>query len=191
MTEKPITIVSGLPRSGTSMMMQILEAGGIPPLTDNVRKADDDNPRGYYELEAVKKTKEGAAWLEGAPGKAVKMVHLLLYDLPPHLKYRVIYIERDIREVIASQNRMLDRMGKERGGLSDAQTARVFQEQVDALKRWLAAAKNFKVLFVSYNDLIAGGRGTLAAINAFLGGGLDVEAMARIVDPTLYRQRKA
>jgi len=191
MTGKPITIVSGLPRSGTSMMMQILEAGGIPPLTDNARKADDDNPRGYYELEAVKKTKEDASWLEGAPGRAVKMVHLLLYDLPPHLTYRVIYIERDIREVIASQNRMLDRMGKERGGLSDARTARVFQEQVDALKRWLDAAKNFKVLFVSYNDLIAGGKGTLAAINEFLGGGLDVEAMARIVDPTLYRQRRA
>ena len=191
MTEKPIIIVSGLPRSGTSMMMQILEAGGIPPLTDSIRKADDDNPRGYYELEAVKKTKEDASWLAGAPGRAVKMVHLLLYDLPPHLRYRVIYIERDIREVIASQNRMLDRMGKDRGGLSDAQTARVFQEQVDALKRWLAGRENFQVLFVSYNELIAGGRGTLAALNAFLGGGLDVEAMVRIVDPTLYRQRKA
>lgn len=191
MSEKPITIVSGLPRSGTSMMMQIVVAGGIPALTDDVRRADEDNPKGYYELEAVKKTKEDSSWLDEASGKVVKMVHLLLYDLPPERSYRVIYTERNIDEVLASQNRMLDRMDKSGGGLTDEQTGRVFKEQVTRLKKWLAGRDNFKVLYVSYNELIQGSKETVEKINEFLGGGMDTEAMSRVVDPSLYRQRRA
>lgn len=191
MAEKPITIVSGLPRSGTSMMMQMLAAGGIPPLTDEIRKADVDNPRGYYELEAVKKTKEDPSWLNEAPGRVVKMVHLLLYDLPPDRRYRVIFIERTIGEVLASQKKMLDRLGKKDDSLSDEQLVRVFSDQLDKLKAWLAERDNFDVFYVKYNDVIKGSKEIVERINEFVGGGLDVEAMFGVVDPSLYRQRKA
>src|SRR5262249_18507392 len=86
----PILIVSGLPRSGTSMMMRMIVAAGVSPLTDSARAPDEDNPLGYFELEAVKKTRENAAWLADAPGKAVKVVHVLLKDLPPSYSYRVV-----------------------------------------------------------------------------------------------------
>jgi hypothetical protein len=191
MADKPITIVSGLPRSGTSMMMQMLAAGGIPPLTDEIRKADVDNPRGYYELEAVKKTKEDPSWLNEAAGRVVKMVHLLLYDLPPDRRYRVIFIERNIDEVLASQKKMLERLGKADETLSDEQLARVFSGQLDDLKAWLAGRDNFEVFYVRYNDLIKGSREIVERINEFLGGGLDADAMFGVVDPSLYRQRKA
>src|SRR5574337_153211 len=99
-----ITIVSGLPRSGTSMMMQMLHRGGIPAVTDEIRSADEDNPKGYYEFEPVKKTKEDASWLARAGGKVVKMVYRLLYDLPGDYAYHVVFMRRNLREVIASQN---------------------------------------------------------------------------------------
>ena len=104
-----VTLVSGLPRSGTSMMMQMLHAGGIPAVTDNIRLADKDNERGYYELEAVKRTKDDASWLRDAPGKAVKVIYLLLYDLPTDYTYRVIFMNRNLDEVLASQRAMLER----------------------------------------------------------------------------------
>ena len=107
-----LTIVSGLPRSGTSMMMRMLDAGGIPALTDHVRAADPSNPNGYYEYEPIKKTKEDPSWLPAAIGMAVKMVHVLLLDLPLSYAYRVLFMQRDIEEVIESQNRMLERLGK-------------------------------------------------------------------------------
>src|SRR6516225_5664390 len=91
-----IIIVSGLPRSGTSLMMQMLDNGGVPVVTDNIRTADTDNPRGYYEFERVKKIKQDASWLPATRGKAVKMVSQLLYDLPPSEKYRIIFLERDL-----------------------------------------------------------------------------------------------
>lgn len=190
MEDKPIVIVSGLPRSGTSMMMQIITAGGIPPLTDDIRKADEDNPKGYYEFEAVKKTRQDPSWLDGAPGRVVKMVHLLLYDLPPDRQYHVVYTERRIEEVIASQNRMLERMGKAGGDVSDDQAARIFAKQIEDLKAWLAKQANFKVLYVDYNELVQGNRDMVERINDFLGGGLDREAMFGVIDPALYRQRK-
>src|SRR5262249_30630691 len=102
-----IIIVSGLPRSGTSLMMQMLDGGGVPVLTDNIRAADTDNPRGYYEFEPVKATKRDATWLPAARGKAVKMVSQLLYHLPPGETYRVLFLERDLEEVLASQEKML------------------------------------------------------------------------------------
>ena len=108
---KFITIVSGLPRSGTSMMMRMLEAGGMPVITDNLRTADDDNPRGYFEFEPAKKTKDDPSWLNAAEGKAVKMIYKLLYDLPDRLEYRVLIMRRNMQEVLTSQRKMLDRMG--------------------------------------------------------------------------------
>ena len=97
-----IIVVSGLPRSGTSLMMQMLERGGVEVVTDNIRTADTDNPRGYYEFEQVKKIKGDASWLPGTRGKALKMVSQLLYELPASERYRIIFMERDLDETILS-----------------------------------------------------------------------------------------
>src|SRR5436190_8775031 len=107
-----IIVVSGLPRSGTSLMMQLLDAGGVEVVTDNLRSADADNPRGYYEFEKVKQVKRDASWLPGVRGKAVKMVSQLLLDLPPTERYRVVFMERDFEEMLDSQERMLRRLGR-------------------------------------------------------------------------------
>lgn len=188
--DEVVTIVSGLPRSGTSLMMQMIAAGGIPPLTDEVRTADEDNPRGYYEYEPVKKTKEDPSWLEQARGKVVKMVYRLLHDLPKGYHYRVVFTLRKLEEVIASQNVMLQRRQKAGGGLSDEKLREVFAAEIDRTRQWLAEQPNFEVLYVDYNELIRDPAPQVARINEFLGGQLDTAAMAAAVDPTLYRQRR-
>lgn len=185
-----VTIVSGLPRSGTSMAMRILSEGGITPLIDEIRKADEDNPRGYYEFEPVKQTKKDASWLRKAPGMVVKMVYRLLYDLPGDYQYRVVFMKRRLEEVIASQNVMLDRLGKAGGGLSDDQLMPTFRKEIEKVETWLASQPNFKTLYVDYNQVLADGSGPVHAINDFLGGDLDTKKMLAVVDPKLYRQRK-
>jgi len=184
-----VTIVSGLPRSGTSMMMRMLDAGGLPALTDHVRKADADNPRGYFEFEPVKKTKEDPSWLDQAGGRAVKMVYRLLYDLPPGREYRIIFMRRRIEEVVASQDVMLSRRGRQGGDLSHEKLVGLFEQQLAEFDAWAGRQPSFKVLYVSYNDTLANPAATVQAVNAFLGGGLDVAAMSRVVEPELYRQR--
>lgn len=185
-----VTIVSGLPRSGTSMMMRMLEAGGLPVLVDNLRAADDDNPRGYYEFEPVKKTKEDPSWLREAPGKVVKMVYRLLYDLPADYSYRVVFMRRKLEEVLASQQVMLSRMGKAGGALEDEQAAALFRSQLTKYEQWVARQPNFAVLDVSYNDLLESPAEPARQINAFLGGTLDEAAMRQVVEPQLYRNRR-
>jgi hypothetical protein len=186
---EPITIVSGLPRSGTSMMMRMLEAAGVPPLTDHVRKPDEDNPLGYYEFEAVKQTKKDASWLQQAAGKTVKMVYRLLYDLPPDHRYRVVFMRRKLEEVIASQDVMLGRRGRRADTLSRDRLRGLFEEQLHEFERWVARQPNFQILDVSYNDVLADPRAAAQAVNQFLGGAFNVEAMAKVVEPLLYRQR--
>jgi hypothetical protein len=184
-----VIIVSGLPRSGTSMMMKALEAGGIEPIIDHIRKADEDNPKGYYEFEPVKKTKEDASWLTMATGKVVKMVYRLLYDLPADYQYRVVFTKRDLREVLASQAKMLDRSGKSGGGITDEQMQALFTAELNKCEKWLAEQPNFQVLYINHRDMINDGLTQAQKINDFLGGGLDADAMAAVVDPDLYRNR--
>lgn len=184
-----ITIVSGLPRSGTSMMMKALEAGGIEPVVDHIRRADEDNPKGYYEFEPVKKTKEDASWLKEAAGKVVKMVYRLLYDLPADYQYRVIFTLRDLKEVLASQSKMLQRSGKAGGGITDEQMEALFTSELDKCGKWLAEQSNFKVLYINHRDMINDGFSQAQKINDFLDSGLDTNAMAAVVDPALYRNR--
>ena len=183
-----LTIVSGLPRSGTSLMMKMLEAGGLPVLVDNVREADLDNPKGYYEFEPVKALKADSSWVAGARGKAVKMVYLLLMDLPSHQEYRILFMRRNIEEVLASQRAMLDRMGKA-APLEDAKMAALFRDQLAKFDAWVKGRPNFRVLDVSHHGLVTDAPPILAEVDRFLGGGLDVDAMARVVEPTLYRNR--
>ena len=184
-----VTIVSGAPRSGTSMMMRMLAAGGLEPLTDNIRAPDRDNPNGYFEFEPVKRTKEDPSWVPSATGRAVKMVHLLLRDLPPAGPYRVVLMRRKLDEMVASQRRMLERLGRDPGALSDERRAQIFAAQLDDAERWLAAQPGFTWMRVDYNAMVADPRPHLERLSAFLGGGLDVDRMAAIVDPDLYRNR--
>ena len=191
MIEKPfVTIVSGLPRSGTSMMMRMLEAGGLPAITDAVRAADVDNPRGYYEFEPAKKTKEDASWLEGADGKGVKMVYQLLYDLPSDRSYRVLFMRRAIEEVLDSQRAMLSRLGRDDGGIPDQKMAALFRSQLSKFDAWALGQSHLTRLDVDYNRMVADPRPSAESVVEFLGGGLDVEAMVAVVEPGLYRNRR-
>lgn len=186
---RPIYVVSGLPRSGTSMMMRMLAAGGIPPLQDGVRTADEDNLRGYYELEAVKKTRQDPSWLDDAPGRAVKVISQLLFDLPDAHRYRVVFMRRHLDEVLASQRTMLDRRG-EQDDAADLEMKQTFVSHLAQVEQLLRDAAHIDALFVSYNRLLAEPRPQIARITTFLDSALDVEAMAAVVEPALYRQRK-
>ena len=178
-----VIVVSGLPRSGTSMMMKMLIAGGLPALTDGLRGADENNPKGYFELEQVKQLPGGdTGWVQAARGKVVKVISYLLESLPAEVSYRVIFMQRDLDEVLASQKRMLDRDGKPEGSANDEQMADLYKKHLTQVEAWLARQANMQVLFVSYNGVMQSGAEAAERVNRFLGGGLDTEAMAAVVD---------
>ena len=185
-----LTIVSGLPRSGTSMMMRMLERGGMKVLIDDNRPPDEDNPRGYYEFEAVKKTKDNTDWLAGSDGCAVKMVYRLLYDLPQDHNYRVLFMHRKLEEVLASQRTMLQRNGATNDSESDEQMARLFIAELDAFAKWVARQQHIRMIDVDYNRILREPRGELDKVKEFLGVELDVVAMSDVIDESLYRNRK-
>ena len=187
-TNELITVVSGLPRSGTSMLMQMLAAAGYPCLIDSVRRADADNPRGYFEYEKVKRLRRDCSWLPEAKGKAVKIITQLIPFLPPRFNYRIIFMERDISEVLASQRRMLQRQGKSGGNLADAQLHQIFERQVLEVKQMLVQ-RDIPTLDVAYSDALQHAMKVAEKIQAFLSESLDVGAMAAVIDPNLYRQR--
>ena len=144
-----------------------------------------------YEFEAVKQTDGEHDWLKTASGKSVKMIYRLLYSLPGDYQYRVLFMRRKIDEVLASQKKMLDRNGK--GGespVSDEQMAAMFRGQLQKFEKWVAEQPNFQLIDVDYNAMLADPREQVAKINAFLGGGLDTQAMTQVVNPDLYRNRK-
>jgi hypothetical protein len=186
-----IVVVSGLPRSGTSMMMKMLEAGGIPPITDELRTADSDNPKGYYEFERVKQMDKGdVAWVPQARGKVVKVISALLKHLPPQYEYRVIFLRRHMSEILASQRKMLINRGEDPDKLDDAQMAMLFERHVQQVEQWLAKQPNFKVLYVHYSDVMADPLTAAVNMQRFLGRDMDVHAMAQVADPNLYRNRE-
>ncbi len=184
-----ITLVSGLPRSGTSMMMKMLEAGGLGVLIDNIRTADEDNPKGYYEFERVKKIETDKAWLPEARGKVVKMISALLKHLPDGYEYRIVFMRRRIEEVLASQKQMLVRRGKPTDATSDAKMAEFFAKHLTQVEAWIASHPNVRALDVSYNAMVEDPGPHVARINAFLGGDLDEARMTEVVAAALYRQR--
>lgn len=188
---EPIVVVSGLPRTGTSMMMQMLAAGGIEPLTDGRRPPDDDNPEGYLEYGPVKDLEHAAdrSWLYDARGRAVKIIAFLLEHLPETHDYRVVFMNRKLDEVLASQATMLDRLDETDG----TEDARMRQHYVDLLARtrtMLAHRPHFDVHHVRYSEVVADPLGGAREVDRFLGGRLDVEAMAAVVNPDLYRNRR-
>jgi len=186
---KPVIIVSGLPRSGTSMMMKMLEAGGVALVIDGVRTADEDNPKGYYEFERVKQLDKGdVEWVAEAQGKAVKVISALLEHLPPEYEYKVLFMNRKMPEVLASQRKMLERRG-EKSEISDEKLAELLSKHVQQVKAWLARQPNFEMLDLDYNAMLVDPEPWVDQITAFLGGELNARAMAQVVDPNLYRNR--
>lgn len=186
-----IIVVSGLPRSGTSMMMKMLEAGGLEILTDNLREADSNNPKGYYEFERVKQLKDGDFdWLPDAIGKVVKIVTGLITFLPDEHNYKVVFMQRDLNEVLSSQKKMLGRLGKADDKIPDDRMAKIYQEHLKQVNGWIDKQPNMEVLKVNYNTMVVDPVDSLKAINAFLGKKMDVETMADVVDKKLYRERK-
>jgi len=184
-----IVVVSGLPRSGTSMMMKMLEAGGVEGMTDGIREADEDNPEGYFEFEPVKRLKEGSAWLAEARGKGIKVISRLLRDLPGGYLYKVIFMRREMGEVLASQRAMLVRRGKEVGEGDDLQLGELFAGHLAEVEQWLRTQLNFEVLEIRYQKALDEPLEVARAVEKFLDRELDIERMAQVVDPNLYRQR--
>lgn len=189
--EKEIVIVSGLPRSGTSMMMKMLEAGGIVALIDGVREADEDNPKGYYEFERVKKLPEDTEWMPEAVGKVVKMVFTLLHDLPAAesgYTYKVVFMRREIQEILDSQRKMLERSGRA-VDVDDEEMRESFEFLLQRTLDWLPGQPQFAVEYVWYNDVMKDAAPVIEKLNTFLGGSLDTQAMNAVVDQSLYRNR--
>jgi hypothetical protein len=187
----PIIVVSGLPRSGTSMMMRMLEAGGVPIVTDDVRLPDVNNPNGYYEFERVKELDKGIepAWLRDARGRAVKIVSQLLTWLPESYDYRVILMQRDLDETIASQHRMLLTRGESTDGDVE-QLRRAYERHLEQVSRFLARRPCFVTLPVSHRSVIEQPDREAARIGTFLGRTVDTTPMAAAVNPDLYRNRR-
>jgi hypothetical protein len=185
----PIIVVSGLPRSGTSLMMQMLDAGGLPPLTDHERRADEDNPKGYYEFERVKALKDGDfKWVTQAQGKAVKIISALLEYLPPSQPYKVIFMRREIAEILASQHKMLVRRG-ESSTIDDEQMAQMYRRHLSSVEAWLAAQDHIDTLFVPYTQLLNDPAAQIQRLLTFLELPLDAQAMQAVPDKSLYRNR--
>lgn len=182
-----MTVVSGVPRSGTSLVMQMLRSGGLPLLCDGRRPPDVHNPRGYFEYEPVRRSREDVSWVAQAVGRGVKVVHALVAELPEGPAYRLVLVRRDLREVVASQAVML--AGRAPEGPRSERLAEIFAAQLAELERRLAVRRDFRVLHLEHRELLAAPRRAAAQLAAFVGGGLDSEAMAAVVDPALYRTR--
>lgn len=188
---EPIVVVSGLPRSGTSMMMRMLEAGGVSVLSDGERAADIDNPKGYFELERIKNLEKETdkSYLRAARGKAVKVISFLIKDLPDENDYRVVFMRRDLDEVLASQQKMIDRLGSADTDAEAAAMKEAFRNDIARVRVLSRRRANFALCEVRYQDAIADPAAASRAVNAFLGGQLDEAAMRAAVDASLYRNR--
>ena len=187
---KPIVVVSGLPRSGTSMAMKMLEAGGLPLVTDGQRRADEDNPKGYFEYEPVMNlaADPDKSWLAEAHGKGVKIISTLLRELPADHNYRVVFMRRDLSEILASQAKMLDRRGEE-ADTDDEQMREHFENDLWRANYLLKNGPQFTVLPLHYTDVLAAPLEQARRLAEFVGCEMDVEAMAAVADPALHRNR--
>lgn len=190
-SDKPIIIVSSLPRSGTSMMMKMLAEGGLQIVTDEVRRADDDNPNGYFELETVKTLPEGNfAWLQKADGKVVKVISSLLEYLPSNYTYKVIFMERELKEILASQKKMLSNRN-ESVKLDDSEMELRFRNHLVAIKAWLVRQANIGILYVNFSSLIEDPKTISHQISEFIDIPLDLDRMRSVPSEKLYRNRVA
>lgn len=189
LNEKVITVVSGLPRSGTSMMMKVLDAGGMEILSDETRKADEDNPKGYYEFEKVKELGKDALWMGQAAGKAVKIISALLMHLPEEYSYRIIFMRRKMEEILKSQKQMLIRRGEPTDDASDEEMEILFKDHLQKVETWLENQSNMEVIYIHYSDVLSDPVTNCKDINQFLGDTLNADTMSSVIDKSLYRQK--
>ncbi|MDP6625398.1 MAG: sulfotransferase [Nitrospinota bacterium] len=185
-----ITVVSGLPRSGTSMMMKMLEAGGMEIMKDGIRKADDDNPNGYYEFEKAKELEKDTSWLKDAKGKVVKIISALLEHLPEKYNYKIIFMHRNMDEILNSQRQMLIRRGEPTDEVSDEKMNKMFLKHLQTVEEKLKKKSNIDVLPVHYNEFLKEPETHSKIVNQFLKISLNADNMVSVVDHSLYRQRK-
>ena len=186
-----VIVVSGLPRSGTSMMMKMLDAAALSIMTDNERAADEDNPKGYFEYARVKDLKDEAdkSWVREARGQVLKVISHLLETLPDENFYRVILVRRDFDEIIASQNKMLERRGEE-NQVADSTVKEAYIRHLVDIRYMVRRRPNFEMIEVQFKQAMETPRSFVTDVNKFLGGNLDVESMMDVVDLELYRNRK-
>jgi hypothetical protein len=184
------TIVSGVPRSGTSLMMQMLAAGGMPLLVDHTRQPSVDNPAGFFEYAPVKASARDISWFVDACGRGVKVIYSLLAHLPPEGEIRLLLMDRDLHEVMDSQRAMLERAGTPSDPSLDLRLSQIFGRQLADARAWAARRPYTTLLSVAHSELIDDPGPIVADIDSFLGGGLDRPAMAACIDPSLYRSRR-
>lgn len=184
-----ITIVSGLPRSGTSLMMQMLHAGGLPVLSDGERKADTDNPKGYLEWERIKQLPKDPSLIAEAEGKTVKVISQLILSLPAGHEYRIVFMQRPLPEVLKSQDEMLRRRGNSDSITGTSVIEEAFQRHLIEVNQWLARQPHIQVLRAHYHRVLREPNDVAEEVAAFLGVPLDIRKMVEQVDPNLYRNR--
>ncbi len=186
-----VVIVSGLPRSGTSMLMRMLEAGGMAIMTDELREADVDNPKGYFEYERVKDLEKemDKSYVREGRGKVLKVISFLIKDLPDDNDYRVVFMRRDLSEVLASQNKMIDRLGTEDTSAQDEAMKEAYRNDIVRTRLMCKKRPNFELIEVHYKETVEKPAATASKLNAFLTGRLDETAMREAVDASLYRNR--
>jgi hypothetical protein len=189
----PVVVVSGLPRSGTSMMMKMLDAAGVELFADHIRTPDEDNPKGYFEYEPVKELDKSAdkSWVKECRGKAVKIISFLLPHLPDDCYYRVVFMQRDLHEVMASQQKMLERRGEPIDEDGGDKMIGIWQRHLRKVAFQLKQQDNVDILDVGHRDVLSAPREQARKVSEFLGGKFDLEAMAGVVDPQLYRNRRS
>ena len=182
-----ITVVSGLPRSGTSMMMQMLEKGNFPLLIDDERVSDESNSRGYYEYKPVKKLLQANDWLLGVDGKVLKIVSIFLNHLHPGMQYKIIFMQRDLDAILASQAKMLKMLGGHSGASNQDQLKQVYKQQVDRSINWINTQANMEFITIQYEAALADANQAASEVSRFLNQG-DAKAMASAIIPALCHQ---
>ena len=190
-TTEFVTVVSGLPRSGTSMMMRMLETGGMSVVTDHIRVPDESNPKGYYEFERVKQLQDGnTRWIAEGKGKVVKIISALLEYLPPEHQYRIVFMQRNMPEILASQREMLLRRGEPTDRISDHHLTGFYQDHLAHIADWLSEQGNMKAIYLHYNQIMENPREPIAQLCQFLQPlPLNPNKMLSVVESSLYRQR--
>ncbi len=188
---EPVVIVSGLPRSGTSMMMEMLEAGGLEVMSDGERGADVDNPKGYFEHQRIKdlETETDKSYIRQGRGKALKVISFLIRHLPDDNDYRVIFMRRDLDEVLASQDKMIQRLGSSDASADREAMKEAYRNDIVRTRLLCRKRRNFELIEIHYRETIQDPAATARRVNQFLGGRLDEAAMRKAVDETLYRNR--
>jgi hypothetical protein len=188
---EPIVIVSGLPRSGTSMMMKMLEGGGVPIMTDAEREADVDNPKGYFEYERIKDLEKETdkSYVREGRGKALKVISFLIKDLPPDNDYQVIFMRRNLDEVMTSQGKMIDRLGTSDTDAADEAMKEAYRNDIVRTRLLCKKNPNMELIEIHYKETVEQPAASASKVNAFLGGRLDEDAMRAAVDKSLYRNK--